>query len=91
MQFYKIDGDGFYVETVHIPEPTDLANDFITVRPPQGLYKPKWTGSEWVEGKTEAEFLEDAFLASLNPSSEELAKAGRELEVIELLLEMGLI
>ena len=26
--------------------------------PPQGFHAPKWTGSEWVEGKPEAEIVE---------------------------------
>lgn len=91
MQVIKIDPQGFLVGVEHINQTEQVNFDYVTVKPPQGLYKAKWTGGEWVEGKTEEEFLEDAFLVSLNPSERDLAKAERELETIELLIEMGLI
>lgn len=42
-----IDGDGM--------EQSLLKKGLVDVESPQGLYKPKWTGTEWVEGKPLAE------------------------------------
>lgn len=98
---YKIDGHGFIIES-YVGTFDDRGNlishegNYITVDLPQPLlfYKPKWTGTEWVEGESQSEREErksQQLLESLNPSEEELSKAERELETIELLLEMGLI
>ncbi|WLR54828.1 hypothetical protein LC048_20905 [Mesobacillus subterraneus] len=49
----KIDANGFIVDPV-IVLPTDvLQSDIITNPVPEGLYKPKWTGTEWTEGATD--------------------------------------
>ena len=85
---YEVDKDGFIIER-HISDKS--TTKYITTNLPDGLFKVKWNGEMWVEGKTEEEFIEDAFLATLNPSPYEIAKAERELETIELLIEMGLI
>lgn len=91
MQVFKIDDEGYFVVVTHIKQGEQVDFNYVTSPLPQGLYKAKWTGTEWIEGKTEEEFLEEAFLVAINPSMQALAKAERELEVIELLIEMGLI
>lgn len=45
----KINENGYFVEDV-ITE--DIDNSLIEVPVPEGFYKPKWTGNEWVEGAT---------------------------------------
>lgn len=91
-QFYIIDALGFFISPVVLTKSEDYdPTKHIEQIPPSGLFKPKWDGDKWIEGKTEEESLEDAFLESLNPSTQELVKAERELETIELLIEMGLI
>jgi hypothetical protein len=32
--------------------------DIVEIDPPEGLYKPKWTGEEWTEGLTPEEIAE---------------------------------
>lgn len=93
--FFEIDKNGFYLRDVileinHKTGIFEADENLLQVRP-IGFFKPKWDGEKWVEGKTEEEFLEEGFLNAINPTPEEIAKAERELEVIELLLEMGLI
>lgn len=60
-QVYKIDGSG-YIEEIHVAKfdeegkcTEELAEDIITIDPPQGLYKAKWTGVEWIEDMTQEE------------------------------------
>jgi hypothetical protein len=55
-QVYRIDDQGFYIEPVIIEgeEQTGLISSPI----PEGLYKPKWNGKEWVEGLTQEEIDE---------------------------------
>lgn len=50
---YKIDNDGFYTEDYIFCEGEELQNNIITEEVKQGLYKPKWNSSKWVEGATQ--------------------------------------
>jgi len=43
----RIDSSGFYIEAVFTSETSD---DLILDEIPSGLFKPKWTGSKWIEG-----------------------------------------
>lgn len=65
MKLYrKIDNEGFFIEDVILEEVPCVYDEegnkiydthYIDVEVPQGLYKPKWTGTEWVEGMTQEE------------------------------------
>lgn len=47
------DLQGFFIrDDFTYDEETEIALD---VSPAQGLYKPKWNGTEWVEGMSEEE------------------------------------
>jgi len=55
-QVYSIEKNGFLKE-IYVAEFDTLGNptgeiikDIIIIDMPQGLYKPKWTGTEWIEG-----------------------------------------
>jgi hypothetical protein len=58
-QVFKIDDDGFYVEPVIVYSNEngeyEIPSDCIEIPVPEGLYKPKWNGSEWVEGLSQEE------------------------------------
>lgn len=61
-QFLKIDEEGYYIEPVILmPEIVngdpvyDASEYLIEERYTEPLYKPKWTGTEWVEGITQEE------------------------------------
>lgn len=43
----RIDSSGFYIEAVFTSKTSD---DLISTEIPDGLFKPKWTGSKWIEG-----------------------------------------
>lgn len=94
---FVIDDDGFVTGAtiVDTSNRKPLMNEITEGFPiDKMLHKPKWDGVQWVEGESQAEREEresQVLLESLNPSEKELSKAERELETIELLLEMGLI
>lgn len=62
-QVYKIDSEGYLIESPvkRFDEQgnctEELPADIITVDPPQGLYRAKWTGKEWIETMTEEEYI----------------------------------
>jgi len=51
--YYRFDKDGYYIEPVaveYFDESNETIPDDITnIRPADGLYRAKWTGSEWIE------------------------------------------
>lgn len=62
-QVYKIESEGHIIKVL-IKEfdeqgncTEELPNNIVTVDPPQGLYGHKWTGTEWIETMTEAEYI----------------------------------
>jgi hypothetical protein len=54
-QVFKIDDQGFYVEPVIIGDDEELGENLIETPIPEGFYRPKWNGNEWVEGLTSEE------------------------------------
>jgi hypothetical protein len=62
----KVDDKGYFVEDVLVESrPTIIVDDeevldpqYIDIPCDGGFYKPKWDGSEWVEGLTDLE-IED--------------------------------
>lgn len=58
-KYVRIDEDGFYVEDVLfdagiIPVDEDIVLEVV----PEGLYRPRWDGTAWVEGLTQQEIDE---------------------------------
>ena len=53
MKFVRvIDDNGLFIEDAFVEE----LNEFTIETPrPEGFYKPKWNGTEWVEGLTQTE------------------------------------
>jgi hypothetical protein len=66
MLYRKIDKDGYFIEDVILNEQPKITQEidgvtsevldphYITIKP-EGLYKPKWDGEQWVEGLTDKE------------------------------------
>jgi hypothetical protein len=48
----KIDTQGLFVEDVLIQDNEITPNDCIEVICPDGFYRTKWNGNQWVEGLT---------------------------------------
>lgn len=56
----KIDEQGVFVEDVVLEDDEPTPEGCVEARPPEGFYIPLWTGSEWAEGRPQAELLEQA-------------------------------
>ena len=89
-QYFKIDADGYIVETVVLFESDgkitdafgnifeEIPDNFIAVEKP-GFWNPKWTGSEWVEAgepPPEEDYFETEFF--LGKSNEQKLDILRE-------------
>lgn len=68
----------------------EVPNTYVVLKPLGRLFRPMLVDGKVVEGKTEDEFLEEEYLASLVPSQEEAQKAEFEIKVLTLLEEMGM-
>ena len=70
-QVYEIYGNGFLKE-IYVAEVSENGKildadkiHFISIDPPHGLIKPRWTGAKWIEGATQEEIDE---LTKVEPS-----------------------
>ncbi len=97
-QVYKIDSNGL-IEEILVKDfdeqgncVEELTEDIITVDPPQGLYRAKWTGSEWIETMTEEEYIATLPEQPERELSEidklRLEQAQSNAEMIDLMLMM---
>lgn len=68
----RIDKQGFYIEDVILHDTELIQDDCVETHCPEGFYKPKWNGKEWVEGLTPEEIEEIQNKAEKNPSQYEL-------------------
>lgn len=86
-QVYRIDENGFIKETL-VAEFDDNDNlvdeleDVVTIQPIHGLYRPKWTGTEWVAGMSQAEI--DALNNQPKPPTIEEQLAKKDEQILEL-------
>ncbi len=72
----EFDEQGNYIE--------ELAENIITVDPPQGLYKAKWTGIEWIEDMTQEE-IDALNNQPYEPTEEQQRLTDLELAIAEIL------
>lgn len=95
---YEIDENGFVVEiyVANFDEDgnpvEELAGEMILVLQPDGLYHPKWTGEEWVEGATQDEIEEMTKPEPQPPSIIDklrMEQAQANAELIELIFGMS--
>lgn len=83
IQANKVDADGFIIEPVSVLSTDVLEADIIT-KPVTGLlYKPKWTGSEWIEGATQ-EYI-DSWNKPEEPTELELVKEEQKMTSLAVL------
>ncbi len=73
--YRKIDSNGYFVEDVLLdafPVMEDGTPNpyYIDKICPEGLYCPRWTGTEWVEGLTQEE-IDEILNATPQPTTEE--------------------
>ncbi|WP_281216207.1 hypothetical protein [Lysinibacillus capsici] len=96
MHVYEIDDKGFIINNYYDNGDVEIPDGCITVQLPQPMpfHKPKWNGTEWVEGETEEEKGEreaNQLLESLRPSPSEIADAELEIKMLTMLTELGVI
>ena len=73
MQVVRIDKNGYFIEDVILKDEEEIpANCIETLVPTktQGFYKPKWTGTEWIESLTQEE-IDAINNAATEPTTEE--------------------
>lgn len=98
MMYLKLNADGtlygFYDDKIHSKIPLDAieVDNSVQIAYFNSIYaKPIYLDGKWVEGKTEEELLDDAFLNSLTPSKDEEENAKFEIKLIEKLTEWGIV
>lgn len=57
-QVFKVDENGYFVEPVLIEDDEELPSDCVEIPFPDGMYRPKWDGNQWLEGLTPEELDE---------------------------------
>lgn len=79
-QVYEITKYGF-VKEIYLAEVNEhgiiIDEDkinFVSVSPPHGLFKAKWTGTKWIEGATQEEIDELTKVEPQPPTEIELLK-----------------
>jgi hypothetical protein len=87
-EVFKIDENGYIIEK-HVVEfdkegnpLEELGEDIITVTPPDGLYRAKWTGIEWIEDMSQEEIDELNKQPEKEPSEIEIL--GQEITMLKL-------
>lgn len=64
----KIDVQGYFIEDVLIENEGSVPSDCVDTVCQEGFYKPKWNGTEWVEGLTLGEI--DTIVTTPHPKTE---------------------
>lgn len=86
----KVDANGLFAEDVILPDNEPTPEGCIDIECPAGFYKPKWTGTAWVEGLTQDQI--DAIQnAPTEPTEIELlqAEVARLQAVVDTMLTGG--
>lgn len=83
-QVFRIDHNGFYVEDVLLEDGQETPQDCREDRPPQGLYKPKYNGTDWVEGLSQTEIDAINNQPRLPTVEEQLAEAKAENALLKI-------
>ena len=89
-QYYKIDNEGYLIEIIVAEESPE---GYISLDPINGLYKPKWTGTEWINGITkeeyEAELNNENEPSELDLLKEQVALLNEKLKAYEIITGTG--
>lgn len=83
IQVYEIDTEGFYIQPVIIPKESEEESLYISIKPPDGLFKPKWDGEKWVEGLSQKEI--DELMNTPNSQSPKEELTNLKLAIAELI------
>lgn len=97
-QAYRIDANGFVIDTLVVEVSDEVGKYVVNIDKPDGLYRARWTGSEWIEGMSQAEIdelnnqvQEPTELEILKLEKEILAQSVYDLTtIVELILTGGI-
>ncbi|MBS4200274.1 hypothetical protein KHA93_11595 [Bacillus sp. FJAT-49732] len=88
-QVYKINSEGFYIEPVIIDEDVEeTPENCVELAPSDGMYRPKWTGTEWIEdmSQEEIEALKNAPKPLTEVEQLRIDQAQANAELFEMML-----
>lgn len=97
-QVYKIDHQGYFIADILIQGDDESDFKYVDIRPPQGLYRAKWAGTEWIEDMSQEE-IDELNSQSKEPSELEVLKQEKEAlaqsvysltTIVELILTGGI-
>ncbi len=87
---YEIDEKG-YIKEIYVENTENTSMNLIITDPQDGLYRPKWTGTEWIEDMSQEE-IDELKNRPKEPSFEELQlEYSIDLDYRISLIEMGLV
>lgn len=94
-QIYEVDKSG-HIKEIHLKEFNEngecideLAENMIQIRPPNGLYRPRLIGIEWVEDMTQEE-IEELYNYVKEPSENEILQDYiLDIDYKLILMELG--
>lgn len=81
---YDVNNNNLLTDFYEVPAGTTIKTGQTTVRPKDGLYKPRFTGTDWESSITEEEFLAKQPKAEIKPSASQIAQANTLKDVAEL-------
>lgn len=92
----RINENGYFIEDVILQKGEEIPSDCIKKRldtTERGYYRPKWTGTEWIEDMTQEE-IDDLNNQPKEPTESEIQQQvintlGQELAQLKLQFMMG--
>lgn len=82
----RIDELGTYIEDVILEDEDIVPEDCIETDCPEGFFWPKWNGTKWIEGKSNAEIESiKALTTKIEPSRDDRL-AALENAMIEMIM-----
>lgn len=75
-EHYRVDGNGVYIEPVVLYAGEMLPPDVVAEPFPNTLSRPRWTGAEWVENRSDYEMVDQLKASAVARAK---ARAGQDM------------
>jgi len=86
IKVYRIDENGYYIETVLIEDDAQVPEDCIKEPFPMGTWKPRYINGAWQNGMSQAEI--EAIMSAPKPKSLEDEVADIKKQNVDLLYQL---
>lgn len=84
----RVDSTGLFIEDVLLEDEQEVPPNCIAIIVPEGFYLPRWNGTVWIEGLTQAEI--DAIKNRVVPKTNlELLKDDFDIMYAQMLMLQG--